>query len=271
MCRLVLGSDMALTPASVNSQLNGPVLSGLPEDNQYSLQARDEWYQGNMPEHTSLTTLGAKITGGRTSAQYQQDANNWIRDRSASLSDRDWQAQREDTAFQRKVQDYLAAGFSPLAALEGSTGGQSAAQAMIPKSSRGASNGSISLAPLLMLLGIFGKAALASNTAMSAVAAKNSTAMELAATKAASAKDIAQMKEAGQDARLAMRMETAKDVQHSKEVAAEYRQIQDQMFKSKMASWKEKRVKVKKRYNSRGQSLGYEEDFSYPGDGSPDF
>lgn len=191
----------------------------------YKQQAQDEWYSAQGDEHTSLTTAGAKISGGRTAAQYQQDMDNWIRDRSVSLGDRDWQAAREDSAMQRKVQDYLNAGFSPLAALEGSTGGQSAAQAMIPRSSRGASNGSISLAPLLMMLGIFGKAALASNTAMSAVAAKNSTAMDLAATKAASAKDIAQLKEARADARMALRMETAKDIQESKEASADARAL----------------------------------------------
>lgn len=191
----------------------------------YSQQAQNEWYSANGDEHTSLTTLGAKISGGRTAAQYQQDMDNWIRDRSVSLADRDWQAAREDSAFQRKVADYVAAGFSPLAALEGATGGGSAAQAMVPKSSRGASNGSISLAPLLMMLGMFGKAALASNTAMSAVASKNATAMDLAASKAATAKDIAQLKEARADARMAMRMETAKDIQQSRDASVDARAL----------------------------------------------
>lgn len=224
----------------------------------YAQQAQNEWYSGSMPEDTSLTTLGAKITGGRTSAQYQQDANNWMRDRSVSLADRDWQAQREDSAFQRKVADYVAAGFSPLAALEGSTGGGSAAQAMVPKSSRGASNGSLSLAPLLMMLGIFGKAALASNTAMSAVASKNATAMDLAATKAASAKDIAQMKEARADARMALRMETAKEVQEMKNFSAEARDAikmtgrnVDPMDASLYDDWNAVRIHAGKNYLAR--------------------
>lgn len=44
---------------------------------------------------------------------------------SAARENREWEKMMSDTAFQRKVADYKAAGFSPLAALEGAVGATS--------------------------------------------------------------------------------------------------------------------------------------------------
>lgn len=124
----------------------------------YLNQAQEEWYQAQSGNYsTSMTTLGAKIAGGETSNEYSARADDWIRERSASLADRDWQAAREDSAMQRKVADFIKAGYSPLAALESATGGQSAASAVVPRSNSSREHGAISLLPLISLAAAFAR------------------------------------------------------------------------------------------------------------------
>lgn len=125
------------------------------------------------------------------------------RDARNAKEQRDFEEYMSNTAFQRKVADYVKAGFSPLAALEGSVGAStpSGSAASAKQAQRGSNNfggvlGSVITAfALLASKGMSAASAAANQSAKNATAvattlAKNETLEKVAEAKIAAAKDL---------------------------------------------------------------------------------
>lgn len=107
---------------------------------------------------------------------------------------REWEKMMSDTAFQRKVADYAAAGFSPLAALDGTTGAAVGSGASASASARqaNASAGNARSNPLGGILGaVIAAVAMIATKGMSAVS-------KAAASSGKAAADAAKVAQAAQ-------------------------------------------------------------------------
>lgn len=240
-------------------------------------------------------------TGKFWGSMSKGDYDAWLLEQQSAREARDYTARREDTAMQRKVADYVAAGFSPLAALEGNTGGQ-AQSAQVARAASHPSSGGFAdkiIPALIMAFGAIASKGL--STASSAANAQEleavkqanrlavekmraTAAMERIAVKAEDARSLAEMREAGNMARAEMRAQSAReatdarlsqiqaqrDIAKERETAADLRQAYGHQYDFEKMRYKAGRKEVTEVFDGRGNRRGYKERWSHNKDYSHD-
>lgn len=119
--------------------------------------------------------------------QHNEAYFDWLRSEASASTARNWDKMMADTQMQRKKADYEAAGFSPLAALEGAGSYAGGTTAVGRSSAAGRGKGSTAAQGIIAgVFGVIGKMLAASTMAQSATA--------VAQAKADAWKEIAQMR-----------------------------------------------------------------------------
>lgn len=144
---------------------------------------------------------------GKDPTAHNEAIYAWQREAASAQQAREWEKQMADTQMQRKVADYQKAGFSPLAALEG-TGGNYTPQASAASSSaaaRGSNNTGQVLAGIISAL-VFAatrsaSAANAAQASQSLEATRQANRIALEAIKSRAAMDRALVGSVTKDAR----------------------------------------------------------------------
>lgn len=106
----------------------------------------------------------------------RRDIEAFNREQQSAREAREWEKEQADTAWQRKVSDLVAAGFSPLAALDATGQGAAVATSQVARSSTsgdGGSNFGSILGALIAAIGL-----VVSKGASAAASAKNAVALE---------------------------------------------------------------------------------------------
>ncbi|QCS36543.1 minor capsid protein [Capybara microvirus Cap3_SP_449] len=81
-----------------------------------------------------------RLWTGKNASEHNEAIFDWQRNEHSAQTAREWDKMMSDTAIQRSVADYQAAGFSPLAALQG--GGASTPSAAVGSGSKANTSGS---------------------------------------------------------------------------------------------------------------------------------
>lgn len=166
-------ADLDRASSAASASTNSGTMPGFGGATDYEDEGRDQ-------------ILGVLGLGNGSSIAHNEAIDAWKRSEMSADAARNWDKYMQDTQFQRKVRDYLAAGFSPLAALEGS--GNYAASSAAARSDMGhpGKGGNI--------LGLLLSALIGASSRLAAVQQQSQTAQAVNNAKVDAWRDIATMR-----------------------------------------------------------------------------
>lgn len=135
---------------------------------------------------------------GDRARQHNEAVYDWMRSEASASTARNWEKMMSDTQMQRKLRDYEAAGFSPLAALEGAGsyagGGTATGRSSAAGGGKGSTAGQSIVSGIFNVIGKIASASIMSQSASRVAEAKADAWKEIAEMRTNSAESIAAAK-----------------------------------------------------------------------------